>query len=346
MSENKQFVAQSRLIDEMSLKNRLVELITKWEVILSFLIVVVFVFFSNMTPYFLDWFNLMNATFQFSEKAIMALPMIFIIMCGDIDISIASIIALCAYVIGISAEAGMSIPFLIVLSLLVGTIAGLINGLLITGLNMPAIAVTLATQSIYRGIATGLLGEHACTQYPKGFGYFGQDFIPGTIIPFAFVLYLILMLVFFFVLHKTAYGRRLYAIGNSTETARFSGINVQKTRILNYTLTGMFCGIAAVLLASRILSVRSNIATGWDLEIITLVVLGGVAITGGRGTVFGVFIGSLLVGYLKFGMGLLKFSGTVMTIVIGSLLITAVLLPRLLDIYKANRKLKMQQGGH
>ncbi len=185
---------------------------------------------------------------------------------------------------------------------------------------MPALAVTLATQSIYRGIATGLLGEHACTQYPEGFGYFGQDFIPGTIVPFAFVLYLVLMLGFFFVLHKTAYGRRLYAIGNSAETARFSGINVQRTRILNYTLTGMFCGIAAVLLASRILSVRSNIATGWDLEIITLVVLGGVAITGGRGSVFGVFIGSLL--------------------------ITAVLLPRLLDIYKANRKLKMQQGGH
>lgn len=345
MSENKQFVAQSRLIDEMSLKNRLIELITKWEVILSFLFVVVFVFFSNMTPYFLDRFNLMNATFQFSEKAIIALPMIFIIMCGDIDISIASIIALCAYVIGISAEAGMSIPSLILLSMLVGTVAGLINGLLITGLKMPAIAVTLATQSIYRGIATGMLGEHACTKYPEGFGFFGQEFIPGTIIPFAFVLYLALMLVFVFVLHKTAYGRRLYAIGNSAEAARFSGINVQRTRIINYTLTGLFCGISAVLLASRILSVRSNIATGWDLEVITLVVLGGVSISGGRGTVFGVFISSLLVGYLKFGMGLLKFSGTVMTIVIGSLLIIAVLLPRLLDIYKANRKLKIQQGG-
>lgn len=343
MDGKKQFVAQSRLIDEMSLKNRIIELITQWEVILTFLFLVIFIFFSNMTRYFLDWFNLMNATFQFSEKSIMALPMIFIIMCGDIDISIASIIALCAYVIGISAEAGMGIPTLMILSLLVGTVAGLINGLLITGLNMPAIAVTLATQSIYRGIATGMLGEHACTKYPEGFGFFGQEFIPGTTIPFTFVLYLVLMVVFFFILHKTSYGRRLYAIGNSAEAARFSGINVQRTRILNYTLTGFFCGIAAVLLASRILSVRSNIATGWDLEIITLVVLGGVSITGGRGTVFGVCIGSLLVGYLKFGMGLLKFSGTVMTIVIGSLLITAVLLPRLLDMYKASRKLKLQQ---
>ena len=113
-------------------------------------------------------------------------------------------------------------------------------------------------------------------------------------------------------------------------------------KIINFTLTGFFCGLTAILLASRILSVRSNIATGWDLEIITLVVLGGVAITGGRGTVFGVFVGSLVVGYLKFGMGLLKLSGTLMTIVIGTLLICAVLLPRLLDLYKANRKLRIQ----
>ncbi|NCC14578.1 MAG: ABC transporter permease, partial [Spirochaetia bacterium] len=188
----------------------------------------------------------------------------------------------------------------------------------------------------------GLLGDQARTSFPDGFGIFGQEFIPNTIIPYEFVLYLALMLLFAFILHKTTYGRRLYAIGNSAEAARFSGVNVKLTRIINFTVTGFFCGLTAMLLASRILSVRSNIATGWDLEIITLVVLGGVAITGGKGTVFGVFVGSLLVGYLKFGMGLLKFSGTLMTIVIGSLLITAVLLPRLLDLYKANRKLRLQ----
>ncbi len=342
MADKQDLVAKSRLINEMSMKNRLIEIFTKWEVLLCIIIVLVFVFFSNATRYFLDWFNLMNATFQFSEKAIMALPMIFIIMCGDIDISIASIIALCAYAVGTAAQAGAPIPSLILISLLVGTIAGLINGLLITGLDMPAIAVTLATQSIYRGISIGLLGDQARTKFPQSFGFFGQEFISGTVIPFEFVLYLVLMLLFAFILHKTTYGRRLYAIGNSAETARFSGINVKRMRVINFTLTGLFCGLTAVLLASRILSVRSNIATGWDLEIITLVVLGGVAITGGRGSVFGVFVGSMLVGYLKFGMGLLKFSGTLMTIVIGSLLITAVLLPRLLDLYKANRKLRLQ----
>ncbi len=343
MAEKRELVAKNRLIDEMSLKNRFIEYFTQWEVLLTIIFILVFVFFTFRTPYFLDWFNLMNATFQFSEKAIMALPMIFIIMCGDIDISIASIIALCAYAVGNAAQAGASIPSLIFLALFVGTLAGLFNGVMVTALEMPAIAVTLATQSVFRGISIGLLGDQARTDFPENFGFFGQQFIPGTVIPFEFVLYLVLMLLFAFILHRTTYGRRLYAIGNSAEAARFSGIKVKTMRIINFTLTGFFCGLSSILLASRILSVRSNIATGWDLEIITLVVLGGVAITGGKGSVYGVFVGSMLVGYMKFGMGLLKFSGTLMTIVIGSLLIIAVLLPRLLDLYKANRKLRLQQ---
>ena len=342
MGEKRDLVAKTRLIDESSLKERMITFFTMWEVLLSIIFIFVIIFFSTQTRYFLDWFNLMNATFQFSEKAIMALPMIFIIMCGDIDISIASIIALCAYVVGNAALGGASIPSLILLSLLVGTAAGFFNGILITSLNMPAIAVTLATQSIYRGISIGLLGDQARTKFPPNFGVLGQEFVPGTTIPIEFVIYLVLMLIFAFVLHKTTYGRRLYAIGNSAEAARFSGINVKLTKIINFTLTGFFCGLTAILLASRILSVRSNIANGWDLEIITLVVLGGVSINGGRGSVFGVFVGSLVVGYLKFGMGLLKLSGTLMTIVIGSLLICAVLLPRLLDLYKAKRKLRIQ----
>lgn len=336
--------ARTGLIEENSVRNRLTELFTKWEVLLGLIFVVMVVFFSNATPYFLDYFNLMNATFQFSEKAIMALPMIFIIMCGDIDISVASIISLCAYAVGTASAAGVGVAGLIVIGLAVGTAAGLVNGLLITGFNMPAIAVTLATQSIYRGIAQAMLEERAMTKYPQGFGFFGQSFIPGTAIPFELVLYLALALIMGFVLHKTAYGRRLYAIGSSPEAARFSGIKVKKMRIINYTLMGLFSGIAGVLLTSRILSARSNIATGWDLEVITLVVLGGVSINGGKGSVYGVVIASFLVGYLKFGMGLLKLSGTVMTIVIGMLLIVAVLLPRLLETYRNDRKLRRQQA--
>ncbi|MHC1692375.1 MAG: ABC transporter permease [Sphaerochaetaceae bacterium] len=344
MGAQRDLVSKSRLIDDSGLKSRLVDAFTRWEVLLLIIFIAMAVFFSNASPYFLDMFNLMNATFQFSEKAIMALPMIFIIMCGDIDISVASIIALSAFSMGTASEAGMGIAAIILIGLAVGILCGLINGLLITGLDIPAVAVTLATQSIYRGISKAVLEEHACTTYPEGFGFFGQEFIPGTIIPFSLVLYIVLAAVMGFILHKTTYGRKIYAIGNSAEAARFCGIKVNRVKIINYALMGLFSGIAAVLLTSRIFSVRSNIATNYDMEVITLVVLGGVSINGGKGNMIGVVIATFLVGYLKFGMGLLKLSSTVMTIVIGSLLIIAVLLPRLLDLYKGNRKLRRQQG--
>ncbi|AEC02854.1 ABC transporter permease [Parasphaerochaeta coccoides] len=344
MSTNeKELVARSRLVDESGLKEQLIRIFTQWEVLLGIIFILMVLFFTGRTPYFLDWFNLMNASFQFSEKAIMALPMVFIIMCGDIDISVASIIALCGFLMGMVADAGGSTVQIIVVGLATGTVAGLINGLLITGFRMPAIAVTLATQAIYRGIAKAIMTEHAFTRYPEGFGYFGQGYIPGTVIPFQLVLYLVLALIMGFILHRTMFGWNLYAIGNSQEAARFSGINVQKARVINYMLMGFFTGIASILLLSRILSARSNIATGYDMEVITLVVLGGVSINGGKGNMGGVVIAAFLVGYLKFGMGLLKLSSTVMSIVTGGLLIVAVLLPRLLDVYKQNRKLRMQQ---
>lgn len=342
VERKQELVAASRLLDESGLRNRLIDFFTKWEVLLAIIFVLMFVVFGSITPRFLRIGNLLNQTSTFAEKAIMALPMIFIIMCGDIDISIASIIAFSGFGIGIAAERGASSIALVLIGLSIGLACGLINGLLITGLNMPAIAVTLATQSIFRGIPKGVLGEHACTAYPEIFMAFGQGKAGG--IPLSLLLYAVLAAVMYFVLQRTVYGRRLYAIGSSAEASMFSGIRVKRARLINFALMGLFCGIAAVILVSRISSVRSNIATGYDMEVITLVVLGGVSITGGRGTVYGVIISSFLVGFLKFGLTLLKVSGTYQTIAVGSLLIFAVLLPRLLDMYKANRKLAKQQA--
>lgn len=341
--QQKDFVSKDRLINENTVSNKLIEIFTKWEVLLVILFVIMVILFSNLNPYFLNTFNLFNAQFQFLEKSIMALPMIFIIMCGDIDISIASIIALASYGIGAGAAQGASIFTLIIIALAIGASAGFVNGFLTTKLGMPAIAVTLATQSIYRGIPKGILGEKALTKYPESFGFFGQSFLPGTIIPFELIVFIAMTVIFALVMQKTSYGRKLYAIGNNKEASKFSGVNVNKIRVINFTIMGLICGLCAVLLSSRILSVRSEIAIGWDMEVITLVVLGGVSISGGKGNVLGVTIASLLVGYLKFGMGLLKFQGTTMTIIIGSLLIVAVLVPRLLDNYKARRQLLRQQ---
>ncbi len=344
MSDKLKHVSQSRLINETSFKERLIETVTKWEFILIVLFAGVVIFFSNASPYFLNYFNLMNTTFNFMEKAIMALPMIFVIMCGDIDISVASILALSSFAMGHASAAGAGTPEIILIGLCVGMVCGIFNGLLITGLKIPAIAVTLGSQSLFRGISQAILGDQAYTQYPESFAYFGQGYVGDTLIPFELVLFLILAAVMGFILHKTSYGRKLYAVGNSATAARFSGVPVARIRFTNMVLNGLFAGIAAVLLTSRIGSTRPNIANGWDMEAITLVVLGGVSISGGKGNIFGVIIAIFLLGYLKFGMGLLNISARSMIIITGFLLIAAVLIPEMLGRFKAKRKLMKQQA--
>lgn len=343
MSEMKH-VSQNRLIRETSLRERIVETVTKWEFILVILFAGVVVTFSNLSPYFLDYFNLMNTTFNFMEKAIMALPMIFVIMCGDIDISVASILALCSFAMGHAAAQGAGTAELILIGLAAGVACGIFNGLLITGLKIPAIAVTLGSQSLFRGISQAFLEDQAYTDYPESFAYFGQGYVGDSLVPFELALFLVLAAVMGFVLHKTTYGRKVYAIGNSSTAARFSGVPVSRIRFMNMVLNGLFCGIAAVLLTSRIGSTRPNIATGWDMEAITLVVLGGVSISGGKGNIFGVIVAVFLLGYLKFGMGLMNLSAKSMIITTGFLLIAAVLIPEMLNSLKASRKLKKQQA--
>ncbi len=341
--KKQELIRTSRLIAENNLKDQLFSILTKWEFLLGLLLLFEMILFSNLSPYFLDYFNLMNSTFNYMEKAIMALPMIYIIMSGDIDISIASIIALCSFSMGYASSNGVGTLGIIIIGLGVGVAAGMFNGFFVTIFKMPAIAVTLATQSIFRGISQAVLEDQAYTHYPERFAYFGQGYIGNSEIPFELILFIILAAVMGFILHKTRYGRKLYAIGNSKEAARFSGIQVDRIRFLNFILMGLFSGIAAVLLTSRIGSTRPNIALGWDMEVITLVVLGGVSITGGKGNLFGVLIAVFLLGYLKFGMGLLNLSAKVMVIMTGLLLIGAVLLPGFLDTIKSRRKLRQQQ---
>ncbi|RKX94119.1 MAG: ABC transporter permease [Spirochaetes bacterium] len=339
----KSLVDTSRLVRDRTTKSRIVDFITRWEFIIFALIVFEVIVFSNLTPYFLDTFNLLNTTFNFSEKAILALPMIFIILCGDIDISVAAIIALSSFTMGFAAAHGAGTGTLIIVGLLSGLAAGLFNGVFVAILGMPSIAVTLATQSIFRGIPQAILEDQAYTHYPEGFGYFGQGYIGNSMLPFEFFLFLVLAVITGFVIHKTTYGRKLYAIGNSATASKFSGIPVRRIRMINFALTGLFAGIAAILLTSRIGSTRPNIALGYELEAITLVVLGGVSITGGKGNIFGVILAVFLLGYLKFGMALLNMSAKIMIITTGALLIVAVLIPEFISIRKKKNKLKKQK---
>jgi len=187
--------------------------------------------------------------------------------------------------------------------------------------------VTIGGISLFRGIAYAALGDQAFTKYPDSFAFFGQGYVPGTHIPFELAVFAVCAVLFGLLLHRTTFGRRVFAIGNNATAARFSGVRVQKMRLIVSCLTGLMSGLAGILLTSRIGSTRPNIANGWELEVITTVVLGGVAITGGRGNIAGVIIGIFLLGFLKFGMGLINVPGNVQNIFSGVLLILAILLP-------------------
>jgi len=316
----------------------LLDILWQWEVTLLFIFFIIIIINSNLSPYFLDYTNLMNTTFNFMEKAIIALPMIFVIICGDIDISVASIIALSSVFMGMASHAGVNTFGLVAIGLFAGLVAGFLNGFVITKFGIPAIAVTLGSMSLFRGIAYVILGDKAFTKYPSSFAYFGQGYIGNTMIPFELVLFLILAIIFGVVLHRTTMGRKVFAIGNNSTTASFSGIPVNRIRLIIFTVTGLCSGLASILLTSRIGSTRPNIASGWELEIITTVVLGGVAITGGKGNIFGVVISIFIIGFLKFGMGLINVPGKVMTIIIGFLLVLAIMLPELLKRLKPKKK--------
>ena len=308
------------------LPRRPADVALRWEVLLLVFLALVVLINVRLSPFFLDPYNLSDATFNFTEKAIVALPMTLLIIAGDIDLSVASIIALASTAIGAAAAAGAPAAALLVLGPVVGLACGLLNGWLVTYFGVPAIIVTIGTMSLYRGVCYIALGDQAYKSYPDGFDYFGQGYVVW-VFSFEFCLFLVLTVIFGVVLHRTAFGRRVYAIGNNPTAALFSGIDVQRYRLILFALVGLFSGLASVLLTSRLGSTRPNIATAWELEIITMVVLGGVNINGGSGTIPGVFIAAFVMGFLTFGMGLLNIPGIVMTVLIGFLLILAIALP-------------------
>jgi len=313
-----------------------------WELALFVLLGGVIALNTWLSPYFLDIYNLIDATLSFSEKALIALPMALLIIAREIDVSVASIVALCAVVMGVAASAGAPIWALVLIGVTVGTSAGALNGLLVNALRVHSIVVTIGTLSLYRGIAIFIVGDGAYTSFPQGFAWFGQSYVWGYV-PFVFLVYVAATFIFAGLLHATIYGRQIYAIGTNPEAARYSGVPVASYRVALFALTGFMCGLAAVLLTSRLGSVRLDIATGWEREVITMVVLGGVAIAGGSGTITGVTLAVFLIGYLSFGLSLVNVPGIVMNIYIGLMLIAAIALPRIVTFLSIFFK-KTQQG--
>ncbi|MGE5582847.1 MAG: ABC transporter permease [Bacillota bacterium] len=303
----------------------------RWEWILILLFGVLLVGSSFISPYFLDPLNLLDMTFNFMEKGIIALIMALIIITGNIDLSVASNMALSAAVMGIAFQSGLNIWAAVFLSLVTAVLGGLFNGLIITKIKLPAIVVTLGTYVLYRGLAYVLLGDTAVTGFPAEYGILGQGYLGTSPVPIQLAIFLILAVIFWYVLHFTVFGRSVYAIGSNEQACRYSNIPVDRIKIILFTLSGLFSAFSAILLTSRIGSARPDIASGYEMEIITAVVLGGVSILGGSGNMIGVVLSLFLIGTARYSMGLLNIPGQVMTVIIGFLLIGAILLTRLMQ---------------
>lgn len=301
----------------------------RWEWLLVALTLAMIVVNTQLSPFFLEPNNLLRTSSDFMEIGIMMLPMVFIIITGNIDLSVASTLGLSASLLGFLHNAGWNIWVAAAIALLVGALCGLLNGVLIARLGLPSLVVTLGTFSFYRGLAYALLGDEAARGYPEAFTYLGQGRIGDTRVPFALVLFMALAAVFALVLHRTRFGRYLYAIGNNEAASRYSGAPVRRIKIGIYTLSGFMAALAGLILAARFGSTRPDIGTGLELAVITVVVLGGVSISGGTGTMLGAVLALLLIGITRFGMGLLNLQGQVQNIVIGLLLILSILLPNL-----------------
>jgi rhamnose transport system permease protein len=303
-------------------------LVLRWEFILALLLVGVFVMGTVISPYFLDIWTLSDATFNFSEKAIIALPMALLILTREIDLSVAAIISLASLAMGLCAGYGLGPWALATVGMFVGLLCGIFNGVLVTQIGLPSIVVTIGTMSLFRGLAQVALGDQAITVYPTGFSIVGQGYlIKWPPIAYSFALFLAFAALFAVVLHRTVIGRRLFAIGSNPTAAVFSGIAVSRIKLGLFSLTGLMSGLAAVLLTSRIGSTRSNIALGWELDIITMVILGGVSIAGGVGSIGGVVLAVFVLGMATLALSLINVPGIVISVLMGLLLIVSIAAP-------------------
>ena len=307
-----------------------------WELILVLLLFVVIGGFGATTEGFIDLYNLSDSTFNFSEKALIALPMALVIVAGDIDISVAATVALTSVMMGLAKNAGASPATIVLVGLVAGGLCGALNGVLITRFALPSIVVTIGTLSLYRGMALVILGDGAITGYPPalstlGNGYLGDLFgMPALQIPIEFAIFVVAALVFGVVLHKTIWGRRIFAIGANPIASRFSGISVDRYRLVLFIVIGVMSGLASVLLTGRIGSTRPNIAMGWELDAITMVILGGVNINGGSGSLLGVVLAIFVLGMFTFGLQMANVPGIVMSMILGGLMIISMIVPILI----------------
>ena len=299
-----------------------------WEGLLLVLLILSVVVNMMLTPYYLSVNNIVNLFMLSIEKIIVALVMTMIIINGEIDLSVASIMGLAACVLAFLWGRGVALPLGLAAAMLVGILAGAFNGFWIAKVGLPSLAVTLAGLIGYRGAARILLEDRSLGDFPDWFDRLGQQPLVGPL-PLAIIVFFVLYFVTLIILQYSGFGRYVYVIGNNRDVARYSGVKVARVKMTLFVASGAAAALAGLFFAARLGAVRGDLALGFELDIITMVLLGGVSIFGGTGSLIGVGLSILLILNLRNGMALANLSGHIQTGVIGTLLILSVLVPNM-----------------
>lgn len=297
-----------------------------WDNFLGTLTVLVIGGAVAFVPNFASAFNISQAIAGFSERALIVMPMVLLIICREIDLSVGSILALTSVIFGLFVQSGSPLWLAMIVTLAAGGVCGAFNGYLVASLGLPSLVVTLGTMAVYRGIAYIFLGSGSINSFPDSFTDFGIDTVGTSVIPLTILPFLILAPMFAVALQRMPIGRRIYAIGGSPDAARYSGIRLGRTVVGLFITSGVICAAAGIVYTARLANARANNALGIELDVITIALLGGVSVFGGKGTLTGVLWALLLVATIRNVLGLLQIGGDAQGTIVGLLLIGSILI--------------------
>jgi rhamnose transport system permease protein len=301
----------------------------RWETGLAVVVVLIAIIGAAASPEFLTGNNLFNLGLSNGEIAIMTLPMTLIVISGEIDLSVASMLGMASALLGFLWARHWPMPAIFVTIAVVGLAAGAFNGLLVTRLRLPSLAVTIGTLALYRGIATIILGPSTVSSFPVTYTNLGVNAVPftGNDMTYSTLIFIVLAIIFGVVLHVTPFGRSVYAMGASVEAAQFAGIRVKRIKTVLFMVSGLVCSLAGVLWTFRLSTAVQNNGLGLELDVVAIVLLAGVSIFGGKGSMIGVVLAVLAFAGIQNALLLTNFNQEATGVVTGVLLLASVFLP-------------------
>ena len=313
----------------------------RWESLLVLMFIAVNVMNVTISPNYLKADNLFTAISNFLVKGFIAFPMAYILVLGEIDLSVGAVVALSATLLGVSYNAGAPMWLAVVIALLCGLCCGLLNGVIMVSFpELAPMIVTLGTQTLYRGITQIILGSESTGNLHNVKWFYNLYYAKIGSVPVILFVFFALAILFGFVLHKTVFGRYVYAIGSNRKAAEYACVPVKKVRLICFTLIGLVSSLAAVYYASWTGSIRSDIGAGYELEAISMVVLGGISTAGGKGNFPGTVISIFTIGLLRYGLGLINMNSQTILMIIGAILIIVVMIPNIATMRAAKKSIK------